>query len=108
VLFKALQLHEIKQIVDLLVKDLRRRLADRKITLELTEAGRELIAREGFDPVFGARPLRRYIQRDVETQIARALIAGDAPDGSHVIADVRDGRLDVRIEPPATQGDSSA
>ena len=108
VLFKALQLHEIKQIVDLLVKDLRRRLDDRKITLELTEPARELIAREGFDPVFGARPLRRYIQRDVETRIARALIAGDAPDGSNVIADVRDGRLDVRIEPPGTQGDTGA
>jgi ATP-dependent Clp protease ATP-binding subunit ClpB len=108
VLFKALQLDEIKQIVDLLVKDLRRRLAERKITLELTEPARELIAREGFDPVFGARPLRRYIQRDVETQIARALVAGDAPDGSNVTADVQEGRLDVRIEPPATQGDSTA
>jgi ATP-dependent Clp protease ATP-binding subunit ClpB len=101
VLFKSLQFEEIKQIVDLLVQDVRRRLEDRKITLELTDAARELIAREGFDPVFGARPLRRYIQRDVETRIARSLIAGEASEGSRVRVDLKDGSLDVSIENPA-------
>jgi ATP-dependent Clp protease ATP-binding subunit ClpB len=104
VLFKSLQLDEIKQIVDLLVRDVRRRLEDRKITLDLNDAARELIAREGFDPVFGARPLRRYIQRDVETRIARALISGEAGEGSRVRVDVKDGGLDVSIEPPVETG----
>jgi ATP-dependent Clp protease ATP-binding subunit ClpB len=102
VLFKPLRLEEIEQIVELLVKSLRARLADRKIALELAEPARNLIARQGFDPVYGARPLRRFIQRDVETRIARALIAGEAGDGSRVVVGVRDGQLDVRIEPPAS------
>ena len=86
--------------MDLLIADVRRRLADRKITLELTPEARGLIAREGFDPVYGARPLRRYIQRETETAIARALIAGEAGEGSRVRVGVRDGHLEVRIEPP--------
>jgi ATP-dependent Clp protease ATP-binding subunit ClpB len=102
VLFKPLRLEEIEQIVELLIRSLRARLADRKITLELAEPARNLIARQGFDPVYGARPLRRFIQRDVETRIARALIAGEAGDGSRVVVGVRDGQLDVRIEPPAS------
>ncbi|MBW2279208.1 MAG: ATP-dependent chaperone ClpB [Deltaproteobacteria bacterium] len=101
VLFKPLQLGEIEQIVDLMVKELQGRLEDRKVGLELSPAARELIAREGFDPVYGARPLRRFIQREVETRIARALLAGEARDGATVRVDVSDGRLDVRIESPA-------
>jgi ATP-dependent Clp protease ATP-binding subunit ClpB len=102
VLFKPLKLEEIKRIVDLLVRDVRRRLESRKIALELSDAARELIAREGFDPVFGARPLRRYLQREVETRIARALVAGEAPDGSRVTVDARGDGLEVRVEPPAS------
>jgi len=100
VLFKPLRLEEIEQIVELMIRSLRTRLADRKITLELSEAARNLIARQGFDPVYGARPLRRFLQREVETRIARALIAGEARDGSSVRVAVRDGQLDVQIEPP--------
>ncbi len=100
ILFTPLQLDEIKQIVDLLMTDLRRRLEDRKVTVELTDAARELIAREGFDPVYGARPLRRFIQREVETRIARALIAGDASDGAAVQIDVSNGALDVQVTNP--------
>ncbi len=98
ILFKPLQLHEIERIVDLLVADLRSRLEDRKVSLELTEGGRKLIAREGFDPVFGARPLRRFIQREVETRVARALIAGEAGDGSRVRVDAAGEELVVEIE----------
>jgi ATP-dependent Clp protease ATP-binding subunit ClpB len=79
VLFKPLTLPEIEQIVDLQIADVRARLADRRLTLELTEPTRELIAEQGCGPVYGARPLRRYIQREVETTIARSLISGDIP-----------------------------
>ncbi len=102
VLFKPLRLEEIEQIVELMIRALRARLADRKITLELAEPARSLIARQGFDPVYGARPLRRFLQREVETRIARALIAGEARDGAKVRVGVRDGQLEVRIEAPAS------
>ena len=98
VLFKPLTLPEIEQIVDLQVEELRRRLADRRMTLELTEEARRLIAAEGFDPVYGARPLRRFISREVETPIGRALLAGDADEGAAVTVDVADGELLVTVD----------
>jgi ATP-dependent Clp protease ATP-binding subunit ClpB len=96
VLFKPLTLEEIERIVDLQVALLRERLADRRLTLELKEPARALIAREGYDPVYGARPLRRYIQREVETRIGRALIAGAIPDGAAITIDVDADELVVR------------
>jgi len=84
VLFKPLTLEEIEQIVDLQIESVRRRLADRRLDLQLTEAARALIAREGYDPVYGARPLRRFIQREVETRIGRALLSGDIRDGATI------------------------
>jgi ATP-dependent Clp protease ATP-binding subunit ClpB len=84
VLFKPLTLHEIERIVDLQIADVSKRLADRHIGLQLSEPARELIAREGYDPVYGARPLRRFIQREVETRIARALLTGEIGDGATV------------------------
>ena len=98
ILFKPLQPAEIQAIVTLLAASLRARLAERGVGLELTEAGTALIAKAGFDPVFGARPLRRYIQREVETRVARALIGGTAPEGSVVRVDAKDGVLDVSID----------
>jgi len=100
VLFRPLRLEEIEQIVDLLTADLRKRLEDRGITLVLTEPARVLIAREGFDPVYGARPLRRYLQRQLETRIGRALIAGEATEGSTIEVGVGDGGLHVEIRKP--------
>jgi ATP-dependent Clp protease ATP-binding subunit ClpB len=99
VLFKPLTLGEIKKIVDLLTEELRKRLAAREIRLELTDAARELVAREGFDPVFGARPLKRYLQHELESRIGRALIAGDAGEGATIRVGVKSGGLDVTIEP---------
>ncbi|MDG4751598.1 ATP-dependent chaperone ClpB [Micromonospora sp. WMMD718] len=90
VLFKPLTLPEIERVVDLLVQDLRNRLADRQLKLDLTEAARRHVAAEGFDPVYGARPLRRYLQREVETRIGRALLSGDVVDGSTVVVDYAD------------------
>jgi len=99
ILFKPLTLDEIKKIVGLLVNQLRGRLAERKVTLELDDSAVELIAREGFDPVFGARPLRRFIQREVETRLARALLSGSANEGSKARVTAKGGGLDVEIVP---------
>jgi len=101
VLFKPLTLEEIKKIVDLQTEELRKRLKDRDITLELTEPAKEFIARAGYDPVYGARPLKRFLQRELETRIGRALIAGDILDGAKIIVDLEDGRIVVRHENPA-------
>jgi ATP-dependent Clp protease ATP-binding subunit ClpB len=98
VLFKPLTLEEIEYIVDLQIADLAKRLADRRLTLDLTEPARLLIARHGYDPVYGARPLRRYIQREVETRLGRALIAGDVLDGAVITLDAEADELVVRWE----------
>ncbi len=100
VLFKPLTLEEIKQIVDLMVKDISRRLEERRISLELTDNAKEFIARSGYDPVFGARPLRRYIQRNLETKIARALISGEVLEGSTLRIELEGDDLKVVIVPP--------
>ncbi|HKP88487.1 MAG TPA: ATP-dependent chaperone ClpB [Thermoleophilaceae bacterium] len=95
VLFKPLTLEEIERIVDLQVEDLRRRLAGRRMSLELTEAARVFIAEEGYDPVYGARPLKRFISHELETRIGRALLAGGIEEGTTIQVDVRDGELTV-------------
>jgi ATP-dependent Clp protease ATP-binding subunit ClpB len=100
VLFRPLTLPEIEQIVDLLTADLRRRLEERGVHLELTAAARTLVAREGFDPVYGARPLKRFLQRQLESRIGRALLAGEAPEGSTVRVELHDGALAVEIAQP--------
>ncbi|MFH0883303.1 MAG: ATP-dependent chaperone ClpB [bacterium] len=100
VMFKALTLLEIESIVDLQTNDLRRRLADRRMTLTLTNAAREHVARQGFDPVYGARPLKRYLQHELETRIGRALIAGEVLDGSDLTVDVQKGKLRVSWKNP--------
>ena len=102
VLFKPLSLQEIEQIVDLMVGDLRRRLEDRGVKLELTPEARELIAEKGFDPVYGARPLRRFIQRELETRVARALISGEVGEGATVRVVAKDRNIQVEIVAPAT------
>ncbi|GAA1878244.1 ATP-dependent chaperone ClpB [Streptantibioticus ferralitis] len=107
VLFRPLGLPEIERIVDLLFDELRKRLADQQISLELTEKGRRLIAQEGFDPVFGARPLRRFISHEVETKIGRALIRGQIREGVTVVVTARDGELVVEI-PDATRQQARA
>ena len=101
VLFKPLTETEIEHIVELMFDDLRTRLADRRMTVTLTEAARRFIAEQGFDPVYGARPLRRFIAHEVETRIARALVAGDVPDGSEIRIDVLHDELQVSFQPGA-------
>ena len=87
VLFKPLTLPEIERVVDLLVEDLHRRLAERRLDLKLTDAARQHIAAEGFDPVYGARPLRRFLQHQLETRIGRALLTDTIPNGSTITVD---------------------
>jgi ATP-dependent Clp protease ATP-binding subunit ClpB len=87
VLFKPLQLGEIASIVDLLLAELTKRLGERGIGLEVTDAARNFIAETGYDPVYGARPLKRYIQRELETRVGRALIADEIQAGGRIVVD---------------------
>ncbi len=100
VLFKSLTLAEIERIVDLMFNEPRARLSDRQMTLDITEEARSYIAQQGFDPVYGARPLRRFIAREVETRIGRALLAGDVRDGAVIRVGLAHGKLAVTYENP--------
>jgi ATP-dependent Clp protease ATP-binding subunit ClpB len=95
VLFKPLTLAEIEKIVDLLLGELRSRLVERRISLQVTEEAHRFIAEQGYDPAYGARPLRRFISREVETRVARALLRGDVPDGGLISVGVTNGQLTV-------------
>ena len=106
VLFSPLTLSEIEQIVDLLAADLAKRLGTQGIGLELTPAAREFTARAGYDPVYGARPLKRYLQREVETRLGRALIGGDIGPGDRVVIDVDGGSLAIRTGPTTGSADA--
>ncbi|HZK25658.1 MAG TPA: ATP-dependent chaperone ClpB [Oscillospiraceae bacterium] len=97
VLFKPLTLAETKQIVELQLTLLRNRLAERYIGLELTEAAKERLAQAGYDPVYGARPLKRYIQKEMETTLARRLIAGELTEHSIVLVDASDDGLTFTV-----------
>ncbi len=99
VLFKPLTLAEIKRIVELQLKLLRVRLSDRHIELELSDAAKEHIAREGYDPVYGARPLKRFLQRQVETALSRKLLAGEITDHSRVMVELKKGELTFTATP---------
>ncbi|MET0146019.1 MAG: ATP-dependent chaperone ClpB [Ilumatobacteraceae bacterium] len=103
VLFKPLNEAEIEHIVELMLNDLRTRLAPRRMTLVVSEAARRHIAEQGFDPVYGARPLRRFIAHEVETRIGRALLGGDVHDGAAIRVDLVDGDLEVTYENPAEE-----
>jgi ATP-dependent Clp protease ATP-binding subunit ClpB len=96
ILFKPLTLEEITTIVDLLLTDLNKRLADRRVTVVLDKKAKEWAAEKGYDPVFGARPLKRFLQRNIETQLARALISGTVAEGSEVKFSVKDDKLTMR------------
>jgi ATP-dependent Clp protease ATP-binding subunit ClpB len=101
VLFKPLTEAEIERIVDLMLGDVRARLADRQMHLEVSEDARRFIAQQGFDPVYGARPLRRFIAREVETRIGRALLAGAVLDGAVIRVGYTDSELTVSYENPS-------
>ncbi len=93
ILFKPLTKENLTSIVDLLVESLRKRLADRDLDLVLTDEAKHLIIDRGYDPLYGARPLRRVLQSSVETLVARTILRGDISAGSTITVDVRNGEL---------------
>jgi len=93
IIFHALQRHELRHIVQLQVKRLEQRLSDRKMSLKLSAAALDFLAEVGYDPVFGARPLKRAIQRELETAIAKAILRGEFNDGDTIFVDVENERL---------------
>jgi ATP-dependent Clp protease ATP-binding subunit ClpB len=97
VLFKPLSLEEITSVVELLLKDLQRRLAGQGILFEVERAAEEYIAKEGYDPVYGARPLKRFIQQHLETPISRHIIAGKLQDNNPVRVNMSDDTLNINI-----------
>ncbi len=96
VFYKPLEKNEIYRIVDLMLEDLQKRLKDKQLTVELTEKAKSYIVEEGYDPVYGARPLKRFIQSRVETLIARIIIKGDIKQGSTLIVDYDGENLVVK------------
>lgn len=93
VMFRPLTKENIGHIVDLMMADLNRRLASQAITLELTEAAKAYIIEGGYDPTYGARPLKRYLQKNVETLAARMILSGDVRAEDVILLDVSDGKL---------------
>ena len=103
VFYKPLQKAETVQIVDLLTQELKRRLEARQLDLELTDAAKEYIVDGGYDPVYGARPLKRFLQHTVETALARKIIAEDPAPGTVYVGDVVDGQFTLTAREPAPQ-----
>ncbi|MBQ4290030.1 MAG: AAA family ATPase, partial [Clostridia bacterium] len=99
ILFTPLSREQIRKIVDLLLSGLETRLADHRIRLNVTEAAKDRIITEGFDPIYGARPLKRYIQSSVETLVARKLISENLSPDTVLTVDCRNGELEARVEP---------
>lgn len=97
VVFRSLGVAQIKQIVEIQLASLADRLKDRRITLELTDAAKTQIATAGYDPVYGARPLKRAIQKEILNPLAMRVLSGEIRDGSHVVADYVDGRFEFRV-----------
>ena len=93
ILFKPLTKADIYDIIDLLVADMNRRLMDKEISIELTEAAKQLVLDGGYDPAYGARPLKRYLQKHVETLAARLMLKGDIGAGGTIVIDAEQGRL---------------
>jgi ATP-dependent Clp protease ATP-binding subunit ClpB len=87
---------QIARIVDIQLNGLRKRLADRHLTIELTDAAKELLANEGYDPVYGARPLKRAIQRRILDPLAQAVLRGEFREGETVVVDAEDGQIVFR------------
>jgi ATP-dependent Clp protease ATP-binding subunit ClpB len=99
ILSKPLTLEEITTIVDLLLADLNRRLTGRRVSVVLDPKAKEWAAEKGYDPVFGARPLKRFLQRNIETKLARALITGEVEEGSELTFTIRDDELAFDKQP---------
>ena len=101
IIFEALSAEQIGRIVDLVVKEVEARLAARRVSVSLTAAAKEWLAKEGYDPVYGARPLRRAVQRCVENPLSTKILAGDLSEGDHVAVDAdSEGLTFTKAESP--------
>ena len=98
VFYKPLTRVETKKIVDLLLNGLKARLGEKELSLEITETAKDFIVNSGYDAVYGARPLKRYIQANVETLIAKKIIAGDVTENSILVVDVDNDSLTVKVK----------
>jgi ATP-dependent Clp protease ATP-binding subunit ClpB len=108
VLFSPLNHAEIEQIVELMFNELRTRLAERRMSLEISDEARRFIAAQGFDPVYGARPLRRFIAREVETRIGRALLTDAIPDGATIRVELKGDEIVVTHDDPQPTASTAA
>src|SRR6266540_3507527 len=103
IVFEPLTEKELRPIVDIMVREVAERLAERNITLSLTDAAKEVLVTEGYDRVYGARPLRRTVERRVENPLSRRILSGEFTDGDHVLVDYADGDFVFsKAEAPAT------
>ena len=98
IMFKPLTKENIGGIIDLMVADVNKRLEEKELTIRLTEAAKQFVVDHGYDPVYGARPLKRYLQKHVETQAAKLILADQVRAGGVIVLDVRDGRLEAHVE----------
>ena len=103
IVFHSLARDQLEQIVEKMLRDLRHRLADRSMSLELTEAARDWVVDNGFEREYGARPLRRLIQREIENALARKVLAREYQEGDLIVVDVQDGRPVFRRQPGTNQ-----
>ncbi len=101
VFYKPLTKADVTRIIDLLVADLNRRLADKQLHCEMTQAAKTFIVDNAYDPIYGARPLRRYVQRYVETLIGRKILTDDLLPGATLVVDMENGELHITVCPPA-------
>ncbi len=98
VTFSPLSKQEVKQIVDLLLSSVTKRLADKQLSLSVTPQAKDFIVDSGYDVSFGARPLKRFIQRNVETVIAKTILSNDIKPKSTIVVDVADGEFTVKVQ----------
>jgi ATP-dependent Clp protease ATP-binding subunit ClpB len=101
IIFHRLTRENLTKIVDLLLGRLQHRLADRRISVEMTDAAKQQLARDGYDPVYGARPLKRLIQREIENPLARQILAGEFADGDRVQIDSTGEAFSFKRREPA-------
>ena len=102
IMFKPLTRENIGNIINLMMDDLNKRLAGQDIRLELTQAGKDYVVEGGYDPIYGARPLKRFLQKNVETLAARLILSGTVMEGDTIVLDVEDGKLVARVKPEVT------
>lgn len=98
IMFKPLTKGNIGNIINLLITDLNKRLSDREITVELTDVAKQYIVDNGYDPVYGARPLKRFLQKHVETLSAKLILADEVREGDTILIDVEGDKLTARVK----------